>query len=217
MAERKARSFSEDAQQGEAQEQPQEDAQQPLQYPEQTPAQYQQQPAQYQAQPPQYSQQPVPAQYPQVSPYSQPANYPQAQAQYAPAPNKTPSGIPGFDELTEGGYEIGSINLVAGPTGCGKTTFIMQFLNNGAVQYNEPGVLISFEEPKDGIYAHMLRFGWDFAALKQQGLFAIITYKPHEVKKLIDEGGGFIWDAINSIGAKRLVVDSLSSYSMLFE
>gem|GEM_PF-843747 len=237
MAERKVRSFSEEGQQGEEQEQQQEDAQQSMQSTEQETAQYPQAaqatgnyaqqapqyaqqaaPAQYQAQgaPAQYPQA-APAQYPQVSPYSQPATYPQAQQQYAPAPNKTPSGIPGFDDITEGGYETGSINLVAGPTGCGKTTFIMQFLHNGAAQYNEPGVLISFEEPKDSIYAHMQRFGWDFAALEEQGLFAIITYKPHEVKKLIDEGGGFIWDAISSIGAKRLVVDSLSSYSMLFE
>jgi len=150
--------------------------------------------------------------------YAQQAEAVQAQAQYAqPAANKTPSGIHGFDDLVEGGYEVASINLVVGPTGCGKTTFAMQFLYNGVVQFNEPAVLISFEEPKTSIYEHMGRFGWDFAALEQQGLFSVINYKPHEVKKLVDEGGGFIWDAISSVGAKRLAIDSLSSYSMLFE
>lgn len=181
-------------------------------YPQQAQGTYPQQPQQY-AQAP-YPQQPYAqqgySQYPQ-----QP--YPQAQQQYQTPANKTPSGIHGFDDLVEGGYEIASINLVVGPTGCGKTTFAMQFLYNGAAQYNEPGVLISFEEPKANVYEHMGRFGWDFAALEQQGLFSVINYKPHEVKKLVDEGGGFIWDAISSVGAKRLVVDSLSSYSMLFE
>ncbi|MBS3068811.1 hypothetical protein J4441_00400 [Candidatus Micrarchaeota archaeon] len=102
--------------------------------------------------------------------YAQQAEAVQAQAQYAqPAANKTPSGIHGFDDLVEGGYEVASINLVVGPTGCGKTTFAMQFLYNGVVQFNEPAVLISFEEPKTSIYEHMGRFGWDFAALEQQG------------------------------------------------
>jgi KaiC/GvpD/RAD55 family RecA-like ATPase len=130
---------------------------------------------------------------------------------------RTPSGIWGLDELIGGGVEKASTTLITGDAGCGKTTFLTQFLFNGATQYNEPGIMISFEEPREAIYKHMAVYGWDFEALEEDNLFAVINYKPHEVKKLVDEGGGLIWDAISSLGAKRLAIDSLSSYAMLFE
>ncbi|MEM4348220.1 MAG: ATPase domain-containing protein [Candidatus Anstonellaceae archaeon] len=128
-----------------------------------------------------------------------------------------PSGIPGLDELMGGPLEEASTTIVLGGPGCGKTTFLCQFLYNGAVQYGDPGVLLSFEEPSSTIFKHMQNFGFDFVSLEQQNLFASISYRPHEVRKLVEEGGGLIWDTISSIGAKRLAIDSLTSYTMLFE
>jgi KaiC/GvpD/RAD55 family RecA-like ATPase len=127
------------------------------------------------------------------------------------------SGIPGLDELINGGFEKESTTLVMGDAGCGKTTFLSQFLYNGAVKYGEPSVLLSFEEPSTSIIRHMRKYGMDFASLEKKGMFSSINYRPHEVKKLVDEGGGLIWDTISSIGAKRLAIDSLTSYAMLFE
>ena len=138
---------------------------------------------------------------------------PQAEA----GSNRVPSGIPGLDGLISGGFERGGTTLVMGDSGSGKTTFLAQFVYNGAVQYSEPGVILSFEEPNASIIKHMGNFGFDFAALEDRGLFASVNYRPHEVKKLVDEGGGLIWDTISSIGAKRLVIDSLTSYAMLFD
>lgn len=127
------------------------------------------------------------------------------------------SGIPGLDELMGGGFERSGTTLVMGDSGSGKTTFLAQFIYNGAVEYDEPGVILSFEEPAASIVKHMKGFGFDFKSLESKGLFSAINYRPHEVKKLVDEGGGLIWDTISSIGAKRLVVDSLTSYAMLFD
>ena len=62
---------------------------------------------------------------------------------------KSPTGIPGMDEITGGGLPKGRPTLVAGGAGCGKTLFAMEFLVNGAAQYNEPGVFIAFEENAD--------------------------------------------------------------------
>jgi KaiC/GvpD/RAD55 family RecA-like ATPase len=131
--------------------------------------------------------------------------------------DRVPSGIPGLDELLGGGFEKTSTVIVTGDPGCGKTTFLSQFLYNGAMQYGDPGVMLSFEEQRDSILRHMKGYGFDFTALEKQGLFATISYRPHEVKKLIDEGGGLILDTISSIGAKRLAIDSLTSYAVLFE
>lgn len=130
---------------------------------------------------------------------------------------RVPTGIKGLDKITGGGFERDSTVLVIGDAGSGKTTFLLQFLYYGALKYDEPAVFITFEESRDSIYRHSKGFGWDFESLEEKGLFSIVTYKPHEVKKLLDEGGGMIWDTIHSIGAKRLGIDSLTSYAMLFE
>jgi len=130
---------------------------------------------------------------------------------------RVPSGIYGFDELIEGGFEKNSTILVAGSAGTGKTTFALQFLYNGAKEYNEPGILISFEESKESYYRHNAEFGWDLEKLEKEGKFRILEYKPHQVGRLLEQGGGPIKDAIQQMKAKRLVIDSITSYSLLFK
>lgn len=74
---------------------------------------------------------------------------------------KIPTGINGFDEITEGGLPKNRPTIVLGNTGCGKTVMSMEFLVKGAINYNEPGVFISFEETKEELTANMesLHFG----------------------------------------------------------
>jgi KaiC/GvpD/RAD55 family RecA-like ATPase len=129
---------------------------------------------------------------------------------------RVPSGIKGLDELIQGGFEQGSAVLVTGAAGTGKTTFCLQFLYYGATKLKEPGVFITFEEARESLYRHTLEFGWDFEALEKKGLFQVLEYKPHQVNKIMEEGGGQIRDAIKSMGAKRLAVDSITAYSLLF-
>ena len=147
----------------------------------------------------------------------QPASQQPQPASQGKPDGKVSTGIPGLDELIGGGLEAGSTTLVMGDAGCGKTTFLAQFLYKGSAEHGEPGVLLSFEEPSASIVKHMRNFGFDFAALEEQGLFASISYRPHEVKKLVDDGGGLIWDTISALGAKMLAIDSLTSYAMMFE
>lgn len=59
---------------------------------------------------------------------------------------KTPTGIQGFDELTDGGLPRGRPTLVTGGAGAGKTLFGLEFLVRGAREFDEPGVLVAFEE-----------------------------------------------------------------------
>lgn len=126
-------------------------------------------------------------------------------------------GIPGFDSLNEGGIEKGSVVLIRGGTGTGKTIFCMQYLYEGIARYNEPGVFLSFTESKNAIYSHGMQFGWKFDEFEKKKKFVFIRYAPHEIVKVMEEGGGTIRDTIESIGAKRLAIDSLSAYALLFE
>jgi len=130
---------------------------------------------------------------------------------------RVPSGIPGLDDMICGGFVKDSTVLVQGGTGSGKTIMCLQYLYNGAKKYDEPGVYLSFAESDEMINQHGNMFSWDFKALTRANKFVVIRYQPHEIVKIIEEGGGVIRDTVESMGAKRLVIDSLSAYEMMFE
>ncbi|MBW2984330.1 AAA family ATPase [Candidatus Woesearchaeota archaeon] len=125
------------------------------------------------------------------------------------------TGIPGLDEVIEGGLKRNSVTLVGGCAGSGKSILAMQFIVNGILKYNEPGVYVTFEEDKEEVYEDMLRLGWDLAELEKQGKFAFLRYTPEQVGKVLKTGGGIIRDIIDKIKAKRIVVDSISAFTLL--
>jgi circadian clock protein KaiC len=127
------------------------------------------------------------------------------------------SGVRGLDKLIQGGYERDNSIVIKGATGVGKTVFALQFLYEGIMEHDEPGMYMSFVESKDAIFKRGLIFGWDFEKMEKEGKFIFTRYEPHEVKGIISSGGGSIRDVIESNGRKRLVIDSLSAYLLLFE
>src|SRR3981081_408601 len=64
---------------------------------------------------------------------------------------KSPTGIPGLDEITGGGLPKGRTTIVCGGPGCGKTMLGIEFLVRGATEFDEPGVLMAFEETPEDI------------------------------------------------------------------
>ena len=81
---------------------------------------------------------------------------------------KTPTGISGLDEITFGGFPQGRPTLICGGPGCGKTLFAMEFLVNGALRYNEPGVFVTFEEKSDELAVNVASLGFDLEKLERQ-------------------------------------------------
>ena len=128
---------------------------------------------------------------------------------------REPTGISGLDEVIEGGLKKDSVILVGGCAGSGKSIFAIQFIVNGILSFNEPGVYITFEEDKDEFYDDMLRFGWDLAELERKGKFAFVRYTPEQVGKVLKTGGGVIRDVVDKIKAKRIVIDSISAFTLL--
>lgn len=127
------------------------------------------------------------------------------------------TGVPRFDSLIGGGLREKSINLIAGSAGCGKTIFSIEYLVKGIEQFDEPGMYITFEERKDQLYRDMMEFGWDLAKYEKEGKFVFLKYKPAQVKKVLIEGGGIIETLITESKVKRLVIDSISSFVLLYE
>ena len=130
---------------------------------------------------------------------------------------RTASGIEGLDGLIEGGFEEGSAVLLVGSAGTGKTIFGLQFLYNGAKNLGEPGIFVSFEEGRDSLFRHCSSFDFDLEGMESRGLLKILEYKPHEVEKFIEAGGSQIRDTIKEMKAKRLVIDSITAYGLLFK
>ena len=135
----------------------------------------------------------------------------------APPSPRVPSGIPGLDGLIEGGFVKNSSILVRGDTGTAKTIFCLQYLYHGAKVMDEPGVYISFAESREAIYNHGRKLGWDLESLTKENKFEVIRYEPHEVVRIMEEGGGLIRDTVESLGSKRVAIDSLTAYEMFFE
>jgi len=134
----------------------------------------------------------------------------------SPKTTRVATGIKGFDSLIQGGFKKNSVNLVAGTAGSGKTIFSIQFLLHG-VLHGEPGIYITFEEKKKKTYEDMLAFGYDLAKYEKEGKFAYLEYSPEQVRKVLVEGGGIVEAMIEKIKAKRIVIDSITSFSLLYQ
>lgn len=128
---------------------------------------------------------------------------------------KAQTGIYGLDEITDGGLPQGRPTLFCGDTGCGKTLIAMEFLVNGAVRYDEPGVFIAFEERVDDLKVNFASLGYDLNDLAAKKKLALDHI--HIEKKEIPETGDYNLDGlfirlsslIDSIGAKRIVIDTI--------
>jgi circadian clock protein KaiC len=126
------------------------------------------------------------------------------------AMDRVRTGIEGLDTLLYGGLLRGDSMLVAGSPGTGKTSLGMQYLYNGATQYGEPGLLVTFEEFPQRIYRDALSFGWDFPALEEEGKLKVLFTSPEVLQQDIIRDQGLIGEMIAEIGARRVVVDSIT-------
>lgn len=141
------------------------------------------------------------------------------------------TAIPGLDELIDGGYVENDVILITGGPGAGKTTFGVQYLVGGVINYKEPGVLVVMEETPSRIMRDMRGFGWDIEKLVSQKKLKIIYANPFKYIKFVKKGEknpfntfeaskniGEIFKHIQieveEIGAKRLFVDSITSLKL---
>jgi circadian clock protein KaiC len=127
-----------------------------------------------------------------------------------------PTGVLNLDRLVEGGFRENSTNLVVGGSGSGKSIFVTQFLMEG-MKKGEATLYVTFEEEKPEFYRNMKKLGWDLQLYEEKGLFTFLEYTPEKVKTMLEEGGGAIENIILKRKVTRVVIDSISSFALLFE
>jgi circadian clock protein KaiC len=126
------------------------------------------------------------------------------------------SGILSLDKMIKGGFQQNSLNLIIGGAGLGKSTFGAHFLMQG-VKDKEPCLFISFEEGKENFYKNMSEFGWNLEELEKKEDFFFLEYTPEKIKTMLEEGGGIIESIVLRKKIKRVVIDSMNSFELLFE
>jgi circadian clock protein KaiC len=130
---------------------------------------------------------------------------------------KSATGIAGLDELTYGGLPAGRPSLICGGAGCGKTIFAITYLVNGVAKYGEGGVFMSFEERAVDLEENVASLGYDLSEMVADRRLAIDHV--HIERSEIEQSGEYdleglfvrLAHAIDSVGAKRVVLDTIEA------
>lgn len=125
------------------------------------------------------------------------------------------TGIVGLDEMLHGGLIPNAATLVEGAPGTGKTTLGMQFIHHGIIEYGEPGLILTFEQFPQQYYRDAATLGWDFRRMEEEGKLKIVMTSPEVTRLDLERVGGNIQRMAHHMGAKRILVDSLSHFERL--
>ena len=133
---------------------------------------------------------------------------------------RVPTGIPNLDGLIDGGFPRGSVILLTGDPGVGKTIFGLQYLYVGALEYSEPGLYLTAEEFPEELKLTAQQFNWDVMSLEESGKFYFLDLASGRIRlpsKALTSKAPFdpdtvlveLLDAVRKMGIQRVVVDSL--------
>lgn len=127
------------------------------------------------------------------------------------------SGIPGLDEVFQGGIPRENCLLAEGPAGSGKTTFGLQFIHNGATRFNENGLIITLEEKPAMLYRDSYNYGWNLKKLEEENKLKIIPTSPQTLIDMLSNSSSHINSIFEEMNIKRIFIDSISHFRRIAE
>jgi circadian clock protein KaiC len=128
-----------------------------------------------------------------------------------PSERRLSIGVPELDKMLGGGIPEGDSVLVSGSSGTGKSVLATEFIAEGIAQ-GEPGIVAVFEERPQAYADRASSFGLDLETPQKEGKLLMLYLRPLDLS--VDETMHEILDAVQKIGAKRLVIDSLAGFEM---
>ena len=140
---------------------------------------------------------------------------PPSETKAATPVDRVATGITGLDDMLHGGLLRGSAALIEGAPGTGKSTIGMQFIHYGATKADEPGLILTFEMFPRQYYRDAANYGWDFRALEAANKLRVVMSSPEVSRADLQRVNGQIEGMMETIGARRILVDSLSHFERM--
>jgi circadian clock protein KaiC len=121
-----------------------------------------------------------------------------------------PTGITGLDHILQGGIPQGNVLLVEGAAGTGKTLFGLEFIYRGITQYDQPGLIVTFEVSPHKLIRDAANFGWDLEALRQQNRLQLVFTSPQVLTQELTSPDSLLLELAAEMGAERIFIDGIS-------
>jgi circadian clock protein KaiC len=122
------------------------------------------------------------------------------------------SGVPELDELLHGGLERGTISMITGPTGVGKTTLGIQFMKEAAGR-GERSVVYTFEEPQETLLRRCEALNIPVRSMVERGTLSVVPIEPLHFTP--DEFARIVRQAVEQEHVSVVMIDSLAGYRTL--
>src|SRR5206468_2158221 len=119
------------------------------------------------------------------------------------------TGVPGLDEVVNGGYFLGSTTLVVGVSGVGKSVMGLQYIAEGA-RRGERGLMFSLDETPAQIQRNAKSLGIELEPQITRGMVRVQYDTPQEIE--VDRHFYQIEQMVEDFKPTRVVIDSLSTY-----
>ncbi len=126
-------------------------------------------------------------------------------------PETIPSGVPELDEMLHGGLERGTISLLTGPSGVGKTTLGTQFCKEAAGR-GELSVIYTFDESLDTFLTRAANVNVPVQAMIDQGTLSVVQVEP--LRYTPDEFANLVRNEVEARNARIIMLDSISGYRL---
>src|SRR6202140_322728 len=124
-------------------------------------------------------------------------------------PDLVKTGIPGLDDIFNGGIPRRNVILVEGSIGAGKTTLGVEFVYRGARQTDDPPIIVGFEVSPEKMMRATSRVGWDLQKLKKKGLLKIVFTTRDVLREELQQADSVLLEEAASLGARRIFIDGL--------
>ncbi|NGP75351.1 AAA family ATPase [Balneolaceae bacterium YR4-1] len=121
------------------------------------------------------------------------------------------TGINELDELLHGGLERGTVSIISGPTGVGKTNFGIQFAKEAASRGDRSAVY-TFEESADVLAKRSESIGVPVKSMIENGNLTITSVEPLSYSP--DEFAALVRSDIEENDTKIVIIDSVGGYSL---
>jgi len=126
-------------------------------------------------------------------------------------PETVSSGVPELDELLHGGLERGTVTIVTGPSGVGKTTLGLVFMKEAAGR-GERSVVYTFEEGVETLLARCEAINIPVHAMVERGTLSLVKIEP--LRYTPDEFARLVRREVEEKGSRIVMIDSISGYRL---